>query len=281
MNNQTGPKAFRQTILITGSTDGLGKLVATHLAQAGATVLLHGRNPQKGEKVLQEIRDKTGNPHLEYFNADFASLSEVSQLAKEVTSAYNQLDILINNAGIGGGPKANQQRDLSADGHELRFAVNYLATYLLTKKLLPAINQDGGRIINVSSVGQETIDFNDVMLEKSYDAFHAYRQSKLAMIMFTFDLAEELKDTGITVNTLHPATLMNTNMVKEFFGRTMSTVQEGADALEYLAVSPKLENTTGVYFNQKRPDRALGQAYDKDARARLKALSEELTGEFM
>ncbi|HYX05596.1 MAG TPA: SDR family NAD(P)-dependent oxidoreductase [Bacteroidales bacterium] len=280
MSELTGPKAFGQTILITGSTDGLGKLVATHLAQTGATILLHGRNPEKGKKVLQEIRDKTNNPHLEYFNADFASLAEVSELADKVTSTYDQLDILINNAGIGGGPKANQQRDLSADGHELRFAVNYLASYLLTKKSLPSINRDSGRIINVASVGQETIDFDDVMLEKNYDAFHAYRQSKLAMIMFTFDLAEELKDTGITVNTLHPATLMNTNMVRDFFGRTMSTVEEGADALEYLAVSPELSDTTGVYFNQIKPYRALGQAYDKEARDKLKALSEELTGRF-
>ena len=114
------------------------------------------------------------------------------------------------------------------------------------------------------------------MLEHDYDGFRAYRQSKLAMIMFTFDLAQELKDTGVTVNALHPASLMNTKMVFEYFGRTMTTVEEGAEALEYLALSPELNNVTGTYFDGKQQSKAISQAYDPEARKKLKKLSEEL-----
>jgi NAD(P)-dependent dehydrogenase (short-subunit alcohol dehydrogenase family) len=271
MKNITG-----KVILITGSTDGLGKLVASHLAKDGATLLLHGRDKKKGTEILNDIRSISGDNKSEYFNADLSSLKQVKSLATEVAERHQHIDVFINNAGIGGGPNGKQRRELSIDGYELRFAVNYLATYLLTREMLPVLKNNGTRIINVASVGQEPINFDDVMLEHHYDGFRAYRQSKLAMIMFTFDLASELKDTGITVNAMHPASLMNTKMVLEYFGRSVTTVEEGAEALEYLAVSQEVANITGTYFDGKRPAKALPQAYDPEARKKLKDLSEKL-----
>ncbi len=268
-----------KTILITGSTDGLGRLVAQRFAKRGATVLVHGRSKSKGDAAIADISKATGSHKLEYYNADLSSLDEVREMARAVLSKHDRLDLLINNAGLGGGPRGNSKRELSRDGHELRFAVNYLSHFLLTYMLLPAIKAAApARIINVSSIGQHAIDFRDVMLEKGYDSFRAYRQSKLAQIMFTIDLADKLKGTGVVVNCLHPATLMNTNMVYEFFGSTISSVEEGADALEYVATSEDTAEVTGAYFDQKREAKANGQAYDSGAREMLRRLSLSLTG---
>jgi NAD(P)-dependent dehydrogenase (short-subunit alcohol dehydrogenase family) len=188
--------------------------------------------------------------------------------------------VLINNAGVGGG-KRQSGREMSKDGYELRFAVNYLAPFLLTHLLLPLMRRSApARIVNISSVGQQPIEFNNVMLENVYDGLRAYRQSKLAQVMFTFDLAEELAGTGVTVNSVHPASLMNTKMVFEtdYFSGTMSTIDEGAEAVEYLAISPELDGVTGEYFDGKRRARANSQAYDKDARMQLLKLSKQLAG---
>lgn len=272
-------KINNQVFLITGATDGLGKRVAYDLAEQGATVLLHGRSPEKGEAVIHEIQHSTRNKSLIYYNADFSSLEAVRQLSGQILNKHEHLDVLINNAGIGGG-KQKAGREKSIDGYELRFAVNYLAPFLLTYLLLPLLRKSApARIVNVSSVGQQPIEFDNVMLEKGYDGLRAYRQSKLAQIMFTFDLAEELAGTGITVNSVHPASLMNTKMVFEtdYFSGTMSTVEEGAEAVEYLAISPELDGVTSEYFDGKRKSRANAQAYDKEARRRLRLLSEQLT----
>jgi NAD(P)-dependent dehydrogenase (short-subunit alcohol dehydrogenase family) len=275
----TAQAVKNQVILVTGATDGLGKQVARDLAAQGATVLLHGRSREKGEATLQEIRDATGNQKLMYYNADFSSLDAVRGLAEQIQADQDRLDVLINNAGIGAGSRP-ARRETSADGYELRFAVNYLAPFLLTYRLLPLLRRSAPtRIVNVASVGQQPIDFDDVMLEDGYDGLRAYRQSKLAQVMFTFDLAEELSESGITVNSLHPASLMNTKMVLEtdYFGGPMSTVEEGAHAVEYLATSPELDAVTGEYFNGEHRARANAQAYDKEARRRLRMLSQELT----
>jgi NAD(P)-dependent dehydrogenase (short-subunit alcohol dehydrogenase family) len=276
----SGQAVKNQVILITGATDGLGKQVARDLAAQGATVLLHGRSREKGEATLQEIRDATGNQKLIYYNADFSSLDAVRRLAEQIQADQDRLDVLINNAGIGAGSRP-ARRETSADGYELRFAVNYLAPFLLTYRLLPLLRRSASaRIVNVASVGQQPIDFDNVMLEEGYDGLRAYRQSKLAQVMFTFDLAEELSQSGITVNSLHPASLMNTKMVLEtdYFGGPMSTVEEGADAVEYLATSPQLDAVTGEYFDGEHRARANAQAYDKEARRRLRMLSQQLTG---
>lgn len=265
-------------ILITGATDGLGKLTAHDLAAAGATVLLHGRDPERGEAVVREIREETGNDKLRYYLADLSSLEQVRRLADEIRADHDRLDVLINNAGVGAGERGASERSLSQDGYELRLAVNYLAPFLLTYLLLPLLREAApARIVNVASAGQSPIDFDDVMLEQGYDGMQAYAQSKLALIMFTFDLAEELEATGVTANCLHPASLMDTKMVFETFGSASSSVREGADATTYLAVSPELEGVTGRYFDGQREARADEQAYDPEARSRLRRLSEELT----
>jgi NAD(P)-dependent dehydrogenase (short-subunit alcohol dehydrogenase family) len=265
-------------ILITGATDGIGRQAAHELAAAGATILIHGRTPERGAETLEEIRSATGNERLYYLQADFAALSEVRQLADTVQSRFDRLDVLINNAGIGPGQRGSE-RAVSSDGYELRFAVNYLAPFLLTYLLLPQLHQSApARIVNVSSVGQSPIDFDDVMLEQQYAGMQAYRQSKLALIMFTFELAGQLPPEEITVNSLHPGSLLDTKMVRESFGEPMGSVQSGAEALGYLATSPDLAGVTGKYFDQQRESRANAQAYDAAARRRLWHLSEELTG---
>jgi NAD(P)-dependent dehydrogenase (short-subunit alcohol dehydrogenase family) len=262
------------TILVTGATDGLGKRVALELAAKGATVLLHGRNPERLEAVLQETRRETGNERLGSYLADFSSLAAVRTLAERLLSDHDRLDVLINNAGV-----SVQERKESEDGFELTFAVNYLAHFLLTSLLLPVVrNSAPARIVNVASAGQSPVDFSDIMLERGYDGMKAYTRSKLAQIMFTFELAERLRGTGVSANALHPASLMNTKMVIQTFGYTMSTVEEGTDATVRLAVSPELEGVTGRYFDGQREARADRQAYDAQARKRLWVLSEELCG---
>ncbi len=264
-----------QTILITGATDGLGKQVALELAHQGALVLLHGRSQTKLDQTKQEIAQAVANARLETYRADFAALEPVRRLAGEVLKQHPRLDLLINNAGIGGG---SGQREISQDGYELRFAVNYLAPFLLTQLLLPALQAAApSRIVNVSSAGQYPLDFADLMFEQHYDSFQAYRKSKLAQIMFTIDLAERLQGTGITVNALHPASLMPTKMVYEMFDRTMSTVEDGVNAVLYVATSPELDGVSGKYFDQQREARANAQAYDPQARQQLWAASEQLT----
>jgi NAD(P)-dependent dehydrogenase (short-subunit alcohol dehydrogenase family) len=265
-----------KTVLITGSTDGVGRKVALELGKLGANVPLHGRNARRAEETADEIRKAGGR--AKFYPADLSSLAEVRVLAAIVTKDHARLHVLINNAGIGtrtGGP----QRRASADGHELRFAVNYLAGFLLTRLLLPLVKSSTpARIVNVASAGQAPIDFDDVMLTRGYDGAQAYMQSKLAQVMFTIDLAQELEGSGITVNCLHPATYMATTMVREAGVSPISTVEEGADAILNLAVSPALEGRSGLYFNRKQETRANAQAYDKAARDRLRALSLELTG---
>ena len=269
-----------QVILVTGATDGLGKHVASDFAKRGATVLLHGRNRQKGQATRQELHEATGNDALTYYNADFASLDAVGQLAQEIQADHDQLDVLINNVGIGVSSHG-ASREESADGYELRFAVNYLAHFLLTRRLVPLFRRSSpARIVNIASVAQQPIDFDDVMLEKDYDEFRAYSQSKLAQVMFAFDLATELAESGVTANALHPATLMDTNMVheSEYFTNARSTVQDGAEAVEYLATSGELDGVTGAYYEGVQQTDANPQAYDSEARRQLRELSERLTG---
>ena len=269
--------ADEAVVLVTGATDGMGKQVARDLAAERATVLVHGRSPERGETAIREIREETSNDKLRYYPADFSSLEEVRLLADEIRSDHERLDVLINNAGIGAGPSGDTNRQESKDGYELRFAVNYLAPFLLTNLLLPLLRDSApSRIVNVASVGQAPIDFDDVMLQRGYEGMRAYSQSKLALIMFTFSLAERLEGTGVMANSLHPASLMDTKMVFETFGYTMSTVQDGAEATERLAVSPELEGISGRYFDGERESRADAQAYDRHARERLWTMSKEL-----
>ncbi|MES0180570.1 SDR family NAD(P)-dependent oxidoreductase [Mesorhizobium sp. M0025] len=264
-----------KTILITGSTDGVGRVVAQRLGAGGARVLVHGRDAARGKAAVAEIESAGGK--AEFLAADLAALPAGRRLAEAVRAKTDRLDILINNAGIG---TAGAKRQLSADGFELRFAVNYLAGFLLTSELLPLLKASSpARIINVASAGQQAIDFGDVMLTRSYDGVRAYCQSKLAQILFTIDLAGELKGSGVTVNALHPASYMNTTMVRQAGVTPWSSVETGADAILNLATSPALEGRSGLYFDGQKESRAEAQAYDAKARQQLRTLSLDLVGQ--
>src|SRR5215203_4004145 len=269
--------AAEATILVTGATDGLGRSVTQELAGKGATVLLHGRNMERLRAALDGVREETGNEKLLYYLADLSSLEAARDLSERILSEHDRLDVLVNNAGV-----ISPERRESEDGYELTFAINYLSHFLLTRLLLPLLKDSApARVVNVASAGQSPIDFSNLMLEQGYDAMRAYSQSKLAQVMFTFELAERLQGTGVTVNALHPASLMDTKMVHSTFGYTMSTVEEGARAVVRLAVSTELERVTGRYFDGTREARADGQAYDKEAKQMLWELSEELCGRLL
>ena len=263
-----------KTAFVTGSTDGVGRVVAERLGAAGARVLVHGRDEARARATVAAIKAKGGK--AEFLIADLSSLAEVRRLADAVRAKTNRLDILINNAGVGTGGQG-AKRQVSADGYELRFAVNYLAGFLLTSELLPLIKASApARIVNVASAGQQAIAFDDVMLMHGYSGVRAYCQSKLAQILFTIDLAEQLKGTGVTVNALHPASYMDTTMVRQAGVTPWSSVETGADAILNLAASPALEGRSGLYFDGQRESRADAQAYDEKARRQLRALSLEL-----
>jgi NAD(P)-dependent dehydrogenase (short-subunit alcohol dehydrogenase family) len=264
----------RKSIFITGATEGIGKLVATDLANRfkDAGILIHGRNKEKLENTARQIQHQTGNENIRIYLADFSSLHEVRKLSDDILADHDSLDILINNAGAGfAAPR------LGKDGTETRFTVNYLAPFLLTHLLLPAIKKSGSpRIVNLASAGQSPIHFDDIMMDKDFDGVVAYTRSKLAIIMFTFDLAEKLKT--VTANCLHPGTYLDTGMVREAGIHPLGTAQSGADAVEYLAISPELKNISGKYFNVKNETRANAQAYDLNARRKLHEIGLRLTG---
>jgi NAD(P)-dependent dehydrogenase (short-subunit alcohol dehydrogenase family) len=250
------------------------------LAQAGATVLIHGRDDERGRATIDEIAAATGNERLTWHRSDFASLAEIAKLSESVAAEVERLDCLVNNAGIGTSLPGEGERMESEDGYELRFQVNYLSGYLLTRLLEPLlVGSAPARVVNVSSAGQMQIDFNDVMLERDYSGVRAYCQSKLAQVMFTIDLAEELADRGVTANCLHPATYMPTKIVIAARGAAVSTLEEGVEATMRLIADPDLDGVTGRYFNGTEEAAAHEQAYDEDARRRLRELSERLTGQ--
>jgi NAD(P)-dependent dehydrogenase (short-subunit alcohol dehydrogenase family) len=268
-------KSNGNAALITDSTDGVGRVVAKRLADGGWRVLVHGRDRGRGEALVADIKSAGGT--AEFLQADLSSIAEVRRLADAVQKTTRRLDLLINNAGLGSGV-SRTARKTSVDGYELLFAVNYLAGLAHPSASAAPQEQRAGCIVNVSSLGQQAIAFDDVMLTHGYSGSRAYRQSKLAQILFTIDLARELSGSGVTVNALHPATYMNTTMVRQSGATPISSVEEGAEAILKLAVSPELEGESGLYFNGQREARADAQAYDADARRQLKALSVKLAG---
>jgi NAD(P)-dependent dehydrogenase (short-subunit alcohol dehydrogenase family) len=268
-----------RTILITGSTDGLGLATAERLVRSGATVFIHGRSEQKLERALAKLGADRGAP-VRGLLADLSALEAVRRLARCVERDTDRLDVLVNNAGVA----VMDGRRTSREGFELTFAVNHLSHFLLTAELMPLARSSApARIVNVASIGQAPVNFEDPMAEeREYDGFLAYRESKLAQILFTFELADRLREAGVadvTVNALHPATLMDTQMVRGSFGRAMSEVEEGVQALTRLIGDPELDGVSGRYFDQLEEDAPHSQAHDPDARRRLWTLSEELAGE--
>ncbi|MFG2126668.1 SDR family NAD(P)-dependent oxidoreductase [Streptomyces sp. NPDC048751] len=258
------------TILITGATSGLGRYVAFELVRSGHVVLAHGRDPERTGRLVEELRAEGA---AEGFVADLASLAQVRELAAHVGDAHPDLDVLINNAGVGAGaPGAG--RELSTDGHELRLAVNYLAPVTLTRALLPVLRANTpARIVNVGSVGQDPLDFDDIEFRRAYDGFAAYRRAKFALAAHTFALAEQLAGTGVSVNVLHPATFMDTPMVREGGVTPWNTVADGAPGVLALATR---DTGTGGYFDGTRPARAHEGTYDPAVRKRLAAVTEQL-----
>ena len=267
------PRPGQPVILVTGATSGLGREVALRLAASGAHVIVHGRDSARGAEVVQEIT-QAGKGSARFYAADFALPAEIRQFAERILRDYSRLDVLVNNAGIGTVPA---DRQLTEDGSEIRFQVNYLSGFLLTRLLLPRLlATTPSRIVNVSSLSASPVDFDDVMIAKNFSPMRAYGQSKLAQVMGSFDLAQELEGKGVTVNALHPATLMPTGMVAKAGYQPQSTVDEGAKAVLQLVLAPNLG--TGQFFVGLVPARAHQQAYDAEARAKLKRVSEELTG---
>jgi len=267
-----------KVVLVTGATDGLGRALAADLARAGATVLVHGRDPARIAATLSEVTEAGEHAAADRpraYQADLSSLAGVRVLAAAVIEAEPRLDVLVNNAGIGTNEPGGGVRQESADGCELRFAVNYLAGYALTKLLLPLLTASApARVVNVASLGQQAIDFDDVMLTAGYDGMRAYRQSKLAQILFTFDLAEELDPAQVTVSALHPATFMPTKLSA---AAPISTIAQGVEATMRQVTAPAAE-TAGRYYNGLDEARANDQAYDQAARRQLRELSQKLTG---
>ena len=265
------PDLTGKVVLVTGSTDGLGRDVARRLAAAGARVLVTGRSVERGDSLVAEIT-KSGKGSAKFYRADLASLDQVRRLADAVVRDNQRLDILVNNAGVGF--IFDTTRKFSAEGHEMHFAVNYLAHYLLTKRLLPLIVASApARIINVSSGSQAPIDFDDVMMTKGYNGERGYAQSKLAQVMMTIDMAPALEQQGVLTYSLHPATTMATTMARALNVTPRSTIAEGVESVVNAITTTE---PTGTFFNRLKPWKAQAQAYDALAREKLRTLSERL-----
>ncbi len=262
-----------KNILVTGANDGIGKQTALELAKLGHNVFIHARNKSKCESAIEFIEKKVEGADLGYFIADFSSLAEVRTMAEKMNSELSHLDVLINNAGV-----YMKKRELSSDGFEMTFAVNHLAPFLLTNLTLNLLkNSEEGRIINVSSIASQraNFDFDNLQGEKSFDGYGAYALSKLANILFTFELAERLESSNITVNCLHPG-VIGTKLLHKGFGMGGGSLEEGSETSVYLAVSPEVKNITGKYFLSKKIVPTSAITNDTEIRRKFWDKSEEL-----
>jgi NAD(P)-dependent dehydrogenase (short-subunit alcohol dehydrogenase family) len=264
-----------QTVLVTGATSGLGRALVQRLAEHRATVVAHGRSAEKLDTLARELEDCTGQ-RVHTVRADLSSLAEVDHLADTVLERHRDLTVLVNNAGVGfGEPGAGRQ--VSPDGIELRFAVNHLASYHLARRLSDLLRVNApARIVQVASAGQLPLDPDDPLTERGYDGVSAYRRSKLAQVMATFDLAADLVGSDVTVNAVHPATFMDTTMVREARREPVSTLEEGLEATWRLVADEDLGEISGCYFDGSRQGRPNPQADDPAIRAWLRQLSDSL-----
>ncbi len=262
-------------VLITGSTDGIGKETALQLAKMGATVIMHGRNHHSGPQVKDEIIALSGNQNVEYINADLSVKAKIHNLADFVKTKFGRLDVLINNAGV-----FMKERVLNEDRLEMTFAVNHVAHYILTGLLLPCLkNSPQGRIVTVSSIAHRNahLDFSNLQGETKFEPYNAYALSKLANVLFTFHLAVRLKDTAITSNTLHPG-VITTKLLKAGFNMSGATLSEGAETSVYLASSPEVEKVTGKYFIKSRVSETSPVAKDEKMQKEFWEITERLSG---
>ena len=275
--------------LVTGATSGIGQVTARALAEQGATVIVVGRNREKSAATVSQIQQQTGNPAVEFLLADLSSQQAIRQLVQQFQSRYQRLHVLVNNAGAVFG-----QRQESVDGIEMTLAVNYLAPFLLTNLLLDTLLASApARIINVSS-GLHTgarIELDNLQGQRRYVGFQfgqsAYGQAKLALIMFTYELARRLAGTGVTVNALSPG-MVATNLGRDA-GGFMSLMkrladlfalspEEGAQTSIYLATSPEVEGVSGQYFDKKKAVPSSPASYDQAVASQLWRVSEAMTG---
>ncbi len=271
--------------LVTGATSGIGKVTARALAERGATVIVVGRNPDKSAATVARLRQQTGNPAVESMLADLSSLEQVRRLAAEFKKRYSRLNVLVNNAGA-----IYFSRQETVDGFELTFGLNHLNYFLLTNLLLDPLKAGApSRIVNVSSAVHmsATLNFDDLQSRKKYSGMSSYGQSKLANVLFTYELARRLQGTGITVNAVHPGMVAtqfaaNNGLLGRLARPVMNLMslseEEGADTLIYLATSPEVEGVTGKYFVHRRVVSSSSESYDAAEARRLWQVSEELVG---
>ena len=270
-------------VLVTGGSSGIGKDTALGLANMGAEVIIVGRDLLRTEKTVNEIKEKTNNTNVSYLLADLASQQSIRHLAETFKQRYSQLHILLNNAG-----GIYMQRQLTEDGYEMTFAVNHLAYFLLTQLLLDTLKATShSRIINVSSDAhyRGKIDFTNLMGEKSYIGWHAYSHSKLANVLFTYELARRLKGTGVTANCLHPGVIASNfgknNVLFGFLVKVVSpflaSTEKGAETSIYLASSSEVEGVTGKYYDKKAPTHSSGASYNATVAQKLWEVSEQMT----
>lgn len=267
----------QKKILVTGATDGIGKQTALELAQKGIHVLVHGRNKEKSEAVAALIRQETQNPNVDAVQADLTDFKEIKTLADTVKSRYNRLDVLLNNAGV-----FENERVILPNGLERTFMVNHMAPFTLTLELLDLLkNTLGARIVNVSSMAQSgSIDFDNLNGEKYFDPYNAYAVSKLENVLFTYKLARELKETGVTANCLHPG-VISTKLLHAGWGIGGADVHQGAQNLIYAAVSPEMEGKTGWYLMDRSPAKSAAISYDKKVQERLWEISDRIKNQFL
>jgi NAD(P)-dependent dehydrogenase (short-subunit alcohol dehydrogenase family) len=271
--------------LVTGATSGIGRITAQTLAGMGATVIVVGRNQVKTQAVVDEIKQATGNPNLDLFITDFSVQQQIRDLAGKVLDRHPHLHVLVNNAGA-----INRKRSVSVDGIEMTFAVNHLAYFLLTNLLLDRLKADSpARIVNVASGAHKsaTIPFDDLANERGYRGFKVYGQTKLANILFTYELARRLEGSGVTANCLHPGVIATgfghndgglfniaLNLARPFLKKP----EQGADTSIYLASSPEVEGLNGQYFIDRKPTKSSPASYDEQVARRLWKISAEMTG---
>ena len=263
---------MEKIVLVTGSTDGIGRETARQLLRKGYRVILHGRSEGRCMEVEKYFSDMGFAP-AGCVVGDLASFSSVKMMASEITSRFSEIDVLINNAGI-----FNPRYEVTVDGFEKTLQVNHLSHFLLTYLLFDLVKKKGGRIINVSSMAHaSSVDFGNINAEKYYDPYEAYSVSKLCNILFTFFLAPKVKKYGVTVNALHPG-VINTKLLVAGWGRIGSSVEKGAETSVYLATSEEVADVTGEYFVNRRIAKAAKIAYDYDVQKRCWDLSEKFTG---
>jgi retinol dehydrogenase-14 len=270
--------------LVTGGNAGIGKATALGLANMGAIVIVVGRDRSRGEAAVTEIKQKSNNDAVDLMLADLSSQASIRRLAEDFKDRYQQLHVLINNAGV-----FTSKHTVTVDGIETTFAVNHLAPFLLTNLLLAVLKASApARIINITSSGERsgTINFDNLQGEGRYSGFQAYNQSKLAMILFTYELARKLEGTGVTVNCVHPGVVVTNlgrgssgafglllRLMRPFF----SSPEKGAETPIYLASSPEVEGVSGKYFAKKAEAKSSERSYDTVTARRLWQVSAELT----